>query len=158
MWACPSVACTSLRGITSILSFIHHYSHRDIHSVSKSDSVTIQSYKHKPLSNLLLQRRNRFSISAINPGTSFDTTAQSTASLISISAPSNCKSASIRYFHPPFLSFALSLFPWETRETKKEEEEEKRERLTLASTNLRDNGSYSSNRVIGLLDGMSYSS
>jgi hypothetical protein len=132
MWACPSVACTSLRGITSILSFIHHYSNRDIHSVSKSDSVTIQSYRYKPLSALLLQRRNRFSISAIKPGTSFETTAQSTASLISISAPSNCKSASIRSFHPPFLSFTLSLvlFPWETRETKEEEEEDKRETYT----------------------------
>lgn len=31
-------------------------------------------------------------------------------------------------------------------------------RLTLASTNLRDTGSYSSNNVIGLLDGISYSS
>jgi hypothetical protein len=106
------------------------------------------------------QRRNRFSISAINPGTSFDTTAQSTASLISISAPSNCLSAcppfsvhfsphSLRIGAESLLSHSIMI---------EEQRGRRRGRLTLASTNLRDNGSYSNNRVIGLLNGISYSS
>jgi hypothetical protein len=113
-------------------------------------------YNHtntKSLSNLPPQRRNRFSISAIKPGTSFDTTAQSTASLISISAPSNCLSAcppfSVQFSSQSLLSHSIMT---------EEQRGRRRGRPTLASTSLRDNGSYSNNNVIGLLDGISYSS
>jgi len=113
----------------------------------------------KSLFNLLPQRRKRLRISAINPGTSFETTAQSTASLISISAPSNCLSAFVRSPYPSCLFPPLfSSFSERRRRRNENEMEKEGERLTLASTNLRDNGSYSNNKVIGLLDGISYSS